>query len=177
MNAPNYCQKISQLNCWPQWPCLAVLSALLHLCHLQHQKLKTSGSFQTDSRLPRQVSQLEQAGHLFPLPFLQDLTIQSDASLLGWVAICSGTRTGGHWSVQGNGLHINCLELLTGSFAIKAFVKHQSNNQVLLKIDNRSPVTHINKVEGTHSPSKPVTCSSGVCRGTSSYQLSIYQAH
>ena len=81
------------------------------------------------------------------------------------------------WSVQENGLHINCLELLTGSFAIKAFVKHQSNNQVLLKIDNRSPVTHINKVEGTHSPSKPVTCSSGVCRGTSSYQLNIYQAH
>ena len=84
---------------------------------------------ETEPRLPgqtnmvdSQASQLEQTRHLYP-----DLTIPSDASLQGCGAVCNGTRAGGHWSVQEKGLHINCLELIAGSFAIKIFAKHRRN--------------------------------------------------
>ena len=50
-----------------------------------------------------------------------DLIIQSNTSLQGWGAVYNGITTGGHWSNQEKSQHINLLELLAGSFAVKAF--------------------------------------------------------
>ena len=50
-----------------------------------------------------------------------DLSIESDASLLGWGASCQGVRTGGPWSPDEKKFHINCLELLAASFAVNPF--------------------------------------------------------
>ena len=52
-----------------------------------------------------------------------DLVIETDASLKGWGAYCQGVRTGGPWSFEEKRLHINCLELLAGSLAVKTFTK------------------------------------------------------
>ena len=67
-----------------------------------------------------------------------DLQIESDASLRGWGASCQGTQTGGPWSQQEQQLHINCLELLAATLAIKTFLKGQGNKSVLLLLDNQA---------------------------------------
>ena len=76
------------------------------------------------------INHLQQWNGRDIVPPPPDLIIQSDASLQGWGAACNGARTGGHWSVQERTLRINSLELLAGSFAIKAFAKHRSKIQI-----------------------------------------------
>ena len=55
------------------------------------------------------------------------IIIESDASREGWGAHCNGLSTGGLWSQSEQSLHINCLELLAGSFALKCFAKDKTN--------------------------------------------------
>ncbi|XP_053309715.1 uncharacterized protein LOC128471763 [Spea bombifrons] len=86
---------------------------------------------------------------------LPDIVIESDASQLGWGARCGYRTTGGRWSSQEVDLHINCLELLAGSFALKSFAKDKVNCCVLLKMDNVSAVRYINRLGGTRS--RPLT--------------------
>ena len=59
-----------------------------------------------------------------------DLIIETDASRKGWGASCMGQTTGGRWSLQEQHLHINCLELLAGAFALKAFTKNNAGSTV-----------------------------------------------
>ena len=80
------------------------------------------------------------------------MTIISDASLQGWGAFCNGVRTRGPWSPQEQTLHINCLELLAASLAVRAFAKERSGITILLKIDNTTAVAYINRMGGTASP-------------------------
>ena len=85
---------------------------------------------------------------LTPVP---ELSIETDASRQGWGAFCKGVSIGGHWSPSEEQLHINALELLAATLAIKAFVKDKSNMAVLLQMDNRSSVAYINRLGGTKS--------------------------
>ena len=59
--------------------------------------------------------------------------------------------TGGLWSQSEQFLHINCLELLAGSFAIKCFAKDKTNIHIQLLMDNVTALTFINKMGGTKS--------------------------
>ena len=86
---------------------------------------------------------------LTPAP---DLTIESDASLLGWGASADTTATGGLWSTMERSLHINVLELKAGAFAIKTFVRNNSNVHVRLKMDNTTAVAYLNRMGGMRSP-------------------------
>ena len=79
------------------------------------------------------------------------MVIQSDASLSGWGAVCRGTRTGGAWSAQEQTMHINCLELLAATLAVKTFMKDVSETSVLLQLDNAKAVAYINNLGGTVS--------------------------
>ena len=79
------------------------------------------------------------------------MTIDSDASKMGWGASCSNLRTGGPWSSQEKSMHINCLELLAATLAIQTFLKGKSRLSVLLRIDNTSAVAYINNLGGTVS--------------------------
>ena len=79
------------------------------------------------------------------------LQIESDASLIGWGAYCQGTHTGGPWSLREKRLHINCLELLVATLAVKTFLKNQVNKHVLLLLDNQTAVAYINYLDGTVS--------------------------
>ena len=56
----------------------------------------------------------------------ESVIIRSDASLKSWGAVCNGIRTGGPWSQSEQQLHVNCLELLAATLAVKSFLKdHQ----------------------------------------------------
>jgi len=48
--------------------------------------------------------------------------------------------------------HINYLELLAATFAVKAFTKDQEDIHVHLRMDNRTAVFYVNRMGGTHSP-------------------------
>ena len=80
-----------------------------------------------------------------------DLTIESDASSQGWGLSCQGTSTGGPWSPLEKKWHINCLELLAATLALRTFVKNKKGLSVLLKIDNTTAVAYINNQGGTIS--------------------------
>lgn len=81
-----------------------------------------------------------------------DMTIETDASMLGWGAVCGGVRTGGLWSQTETRNHINYLELLAAFFAVKAFAKDRQDAHILLKMDNRTAIFYVNRMGGTHSP-------------------------
>ena len=56
------------------------------------------------------------------------LTIETDASTKDWGAHCQGVRTGRGWSPEEKELHINCLEHLDGSLAIKNICKRSGTD-------------------------------------------------
>ena len=53
-----------------------------------------------------------------------DMIIESDASLEGWGAVCSHQRTRGPWSQTERMMHVNCLELLAATLAVKTVTKN-----------------------------------------------------
>ena len=81
-----------------------------------------------------------------------DLTIETDASQIGWGARCGDLQTGGPWSPKEATMHINCLELLAATLAIQTFAKKQEDILIHLKMDSTSALTYINKMGGTVSP-------------------------
>ena len=81
-----------------------------------------------------------------------DLTMETDASLTGWGAVCKGIRTGGLWSQMERRNHINYLELLAAMFAVKSFTKDRKDAHVHLRMDNRTAVFYVNRMGGTRSP-------------------------
>ena len=78
----------------------------------------------------------------------EQVLIQSDASLSGWGAVCNTVRTGGPWSVTERSMHINCLELLAATLAVKAFMKDCLGSAVLLQMDNTTAVAYVNNLGG-----------------------------
>ena len=80
-----------------------------------------------------------------------DMTIDSDASLVGWGATCQTQRTGGPWSQTESKMHINCLELLAAMLAVKTFLKNKTRMSVLLRLDSTTAVAYINNLGGTVS--------------------------
>ena len=80
------------------------------------------------------------------------LVVETDASMLEWGAVCKGIRTGGLWSQAEQRNHINYLELLAATFAVKAFTKDKENIQIHLQMDNRTAVFYVNRMGGTQSP-------------------------
>ena len=140
----------------------AVFPAPLHYRNLQqlkHQALSRDRSF--DSRISLSIEAIDELrwwlAHLdawngrtllHPSP---DLIIKTDASRLGCGAVCQGVRIGGLWSQMEQKLHINCLELLAGSFAIKRFTKNWLCVHVRPRMDNTFAVVYLNRLGGTRS--------------------------
>ena len=80
-----------------------------------------------------------------------DLTIETDASKLGWGAFCQGVRTGGSWTPLEKRRHINYLELLAAFLALRSFLASKRRLSVLLRIDNVTAIAFLNRMGGTHS--------------------------
>ena len=125
----------------------AIFPAPLHYRHLQdlkHKALARFGHFDATTALSTEAKDELQwwLAHLNawngralvrPSP---DVIIETDASRTGWGAVCQGETTGGLWSQMEKKLHINCLELLAGSFAVKSFTKDRLCVHVRLRMDN-----------------------------------------
>ena len=74
-----------------------------------------------------------------------DITVYSDASLLGWGSECEGVRTGGTWLPEEKSNHINFLELQAAFFTLQSFREKVEHRHVRLMMDNTTAVACINK--------------------------------
>ena len=141
---------------------LAILPA--PLCYRGLQRLKnetfaSSQSYETIVSLDeRAVEELiwwtQQVQHWNGRPILTptpDITVETDASLLGWGAVSGETRTGGLWSEEERAQHINMLELMGGDFAAKIFAKDKQDIHIHLRMDNTTAIAYINHMGGTKS--------------------------
>ncbi|XP_041975806.1 uncharacterized protein LOC121730731 [Aricia agestis] len=80
------------------------------------------------------------------------LEIFSDASTTGWGASCGDQRASGRWSQEEIHFHINQLELLAAYFALKIFSKNYSNCNILMRVDNTTAISYINRMGGIQYP-------------------------
>lgn len=78
--------------------------------------------------------------------------IYTDASSTGWGASCGPETASGRWKVEESKLHINSLELMAAFFGLKCFSKELSNCEILLRIDNITAVSYINRQGGVQYP-------------------------
>lgn len=72
--------------------------------------------------------------------------IFSDASSTGWGGYCDGEKCFGFWKDNESDMHINTLELKAAFFALKSFAKDLYNCEVLLRIDNVTAISCINRM-------------------------------
>ena len=76
------------------------------------------------------------------------LVITTDASSLGWGAICNEVKIGGRWNENEIHNHINYLELLAAKHALKSFCLKKTNMHVQIRSDNSCTVAHIQNMGG-----------------------------
>lgn len=81
-----------------------------------------------------------------------DLEIFTDASKTGWGATYGTINTSGWWSKDELNLHINILELKAVYFALKCFTKNMYSKNILLRVDNTTAVSCINKMGSIQYP-------------------------
>lgn len=77
-----------------------------------------------------------------------DLTIFSDASSDGWGASTELNSAYGFWSAEEREFHINQLELLAVFNGLRALASDVSSAQILLRVDNTTAISYINKMGG-----------------------------
>ena len=85
------------------------------------------------------------------IPPAPGLIIETNASLARWGACCGGVQSCGLWSREEQEMHINVLELLAVTLAVKSFTKNRKNIETLITTDNRTAMAYINHLGGTHS--------------------------
>ncbi|XP_052680299.1 uncharacterized protein LOC128161099 [Crassostrea angulata] len=85
------------------------------------------------------------------LSFRADLTLWTDASTYGWGAHLEDRNVSGKWMVIEQSSHINLLELSAVENALHHFRDNVKHRQVLLRTDNSTVVSYINRQGGTKS--------------------------
>jgi len=141
----------------------AVFQAPLRYRNSQRLKIQTlhrSQSYETLANLDQDtlleldwwITSMPHQNRRSILPQVPDLLMESDASLLGWDAVCKGVRTGGLWSPMERLSRINCLELTAAMFAVKDLSRDKDSSHIHLKLDNQTAVSYINHMGGTRSP-------------------------
>ena len=80
-----------------------------------------------------------------------NLVITTDASTVGWGAVCDDLKIGGRWTEQESANHINYLELLAASHSLRSFCKFSRDLHVQIKSDNSCTVAYINHMGGIKS--------------------------
>ena len=77
--------------------------------------------------------------------------VSTDASTSGWGALLEGRPFFGQWSEREKLLHINCLEMLAVDNALTRFCPQIKGHHVLVRSDNMSVVSYINRQGGIRS--------------------------
>lgn len=78
--------------------------------------------------------------------------IFSDASTTGWGASSGELCTHGWWSKKEKSNHINYLELKAVFYALKCYASDLSNCDILLRIDNTTAISYINRFGSIQYP-------------------------
>ena len=85
-------------------------------------------------------------------PFEASLELYCDASLTGWGCWTStGKEAYGEWSTSEGAFHINALECKAVLFAFQCFFRSTYNCSILIRSDNATVVSYINKQGGSVS--------------------------
>ncbi|XP_056608266.1 uncharacterized protein LOC130425869 [Triplophysa dalaica] len=79
------------------------------------------------------------------------IVVTTDASSSGWGAVCEGMPASGLWTQSQRKWHINCLELMAVSLALHTFQSRLEKKHVLIRTDNMSVVSYINRQGGVRS--------------------------
>lgn len=80
------------------------------------------------------------------------IEIFSDASLRGWGATANSERTHGWWSAEQAREHINYLELKAVQYALRCFAGDLRSKYILLRIDNTTAMSYINRMGSVQFP-------------------------
>lgn len=80
------------------------------------------------------------------------LEIFSDASTTGWGAFCENNECHGFWKNSEKEMHINTLELKAAFFALKVFARGLRNCEILMRIDNVTAISCINRMGSVQYP-------------------------
>lgn len=80
------------------------------------------------------------------------LEIYTDASRTGWGSVCGENSTGGQWKAVEKEHHINYLELLAVLLGLKSYAAHESDCAILLRVDNTTAISYINRMGGIQFP-------------------------
>ena len=82
-----------------------------------------------------------------------DIEVTTDASKIGWGAVCLGEKTQGLWSESEKLRHMNELEILAVHFALRCFKSYIKGKHVKVNTGNSTAVCYLNAMGGTKSPS------------------------
>ena len=80
-----------------------------------------------------------------------DITLITDASSEGWGAVYGDEKTGGRWSEEELDDHINVLELRAILLGLQSFFKDKKDIEILIKSDNTTAISYINRMGGSKS--------------------------
>lgn len=80
------------------------------------------------------------------------IEIFSDASKSGWGGYSDGRKAYGFWKEDESSLHINELELRAAFLALKTFAEDIRNCEILLRIDNVTAISCINRMGSIQFP-------------------------
>ncbi|XP_066590898.1 uncharacterized protein [Prorops nasuta] len=81
-----------------------------------------------------------------------ELEIFSDASNSGWGVACEGEIIFNTWNVVQLKEHINYLELVAAFYGLRIFARNKHNCEILLRIDNTTAVSYVNRMGGVQYP-------------------------
>lgn len=80
------------------------------------------------------------------------LEVFSDSSLYAWGANTKNEKTHGYWNKQEREHRINFLELKASLFGLRCFAEKLRDCDVLMRIDNTTAVSYINRMGGIRYP-------------------------
>lgn len=80
------------------------------------------------------------------------LEMFTDASKTGWGAVCGLQHARGLWLQPEFSRHINFLELKAALLGLKCFTKNIRSRSILLRVDNTTALSYINRMGGVQYP-------------------------
>ncbi|CAK1595512.1 unnamed protein product [Parnassius mnemosyne] len=78
--------------------------------------------------------------------------IYTDASRTGWGCVCGKEKVNGLWKISEQEYHINYLELKAVFLGLKLFAKYEKNCEILLRVDNTTAISYVNRMGGIQFP-------------------------
>lgn len=79
---------------------------------------------------------------------IHKVEIYTDSSLTGWGIVCGSKKLHGFWNNEDKKSHINYLELKAIYFGLQCFAKDLSDCEILLRCDNTTAISYINRFGG-----------------------------